>query len=170
MLAVLSALPAAAVGEEPADPYGEVIIVTAPGGSMDGDDAQHIRHGDIARGGAPDLLAALNRRVPGLSLSAAQGNPWQPTIVYRGFSASPLQGGAQGLAVFADGARLNQPFGDTVLFDLLPDAAIEGVTVKDASPTYGLNALGRAIAIETRTGRSVDGTKLSVSGGSFGRG
>lgn len=170
LLAAVAALAATPDRDQPAESSNETIVVTAPGGTIDGDDAQRVGRDDIARNGAPDLLAALDRRVPGLSLSQAQGNPWQPTVVYRGFSASPLQGGAQGLAVYVDGARFNQPFGDTVLFDLLPDAAIKSVAVKDASPVYGLNALGGAIAIETRTGRSADGTKLTVSGGSFGRG
>ena len=98
----------------------------------------------------------------------AQNNPWQPNLVYRGFIASPLQGQSQGLAVYMDGARFNQPFGDTVQFDLIPEAAIAKLSLLDASPVYGLNALGGAILLETKTGRSHPGLEASVTGGRFG--
>jgi len=143
------------------------IVVTAPGGAIDADDALTISGADIGRAGAPDLLGALTRSIAGVTLQEAQGNPWQPNLVYRGFTASPLQGQAQGLAVYLDGARFNQPFGDTVAFDLLPEAAIRKLSLLDASPVYGLNALGGAMLIETRTGLSDPGLEASYSGGRF---
>ncbi len=146
----------------------DTIIVTAPGGGLDNDDSITASAAEISRAGAPDLLRALNRTVAGLSLSEAQSNPWQPNLVYRGFTASPLQGNSQGLAVYVDGGRFNQPFGDTVQFDLLPEAAIDSVTIKDASPIYGLNALGGALIVATKTGRSAPGVALSAAGGRFG--
>lgn len=144
------------------------IIVTAPGGAVDRDDALAVSGADIASAGTPDLLGALTRSIAGVTLQDAQGNPWQPNLVYRGFVASPLQGQAQGLAVYLDGARFNQPFGDTVAFDLLPEAAIRKVSLLDASPVYGLNALGGAMLIETRTGGSDPGLEASLTGGRFG--
>jgi outer membrane receptor protein involved in Fe transport len=144
------------------------IVVTAPGDSFDLDDALGLGREDMVRAGSPDLLAALTRSFAGVSLQDAQNNPWQPNLVYRGYVASPLQGQAQGLAVYVDGARFNQPFGDTVNFDLIPDAAIEAVTLRDASPIYGLNALGGALVIETATGRSVQGGEGVASIGSYG--
>ena len=144
------------------------IIVTAPGGLHDLDDAVGVDAGDIGRPGRPNLLQALARTVPGLSLQDAQNNPWQPNLVYRGFTISPLQGQSQGLAVYLDGGRFNQPFGDTVQFDLLPEVAIERVDLLDASPIYGLNALGGAMVIATKTGRSAPGFRLSGSGGRYG--
>ncbi|NWK96433.1 TonB-dependent receptor [Sphingobium lactosutens] len=143
------------------------IIVTAPGGAVDVDDALTLTRADIGRAGTPDLLGALTRTVAGITLQDAQGNPWQPNLLYRGFTASPLQGQAQGLAVYLDGARFNQPFGDTVAFDLLPEAAIRKVSLLDASPVYGLNALGGAMLIETRTGLSDPGLEASMTGGRF---
>ena len=128
--------------------------MTAPGGAVDVDDALILTRDDIGRAGTPDLLGALTRTIAGITLQDAQNNPWQPNLVYRGFSASPLQGVAQGLAVYLNGARFNQPFGDTVAFDLLPEAAIRSVSLLDASPVYGLNALGGAMLVETRTGLS----------------
>lgn len=146
----------------------ETIIVTAPGTTADADDAVAIDAAAIKRTGHPDLLATLTREVAGVTLQDAQNNPWQPNLVYRGFSASPLQGLAQGLAVYLDGARFNQPFGDTVQFDLIPEAAIRRVTLLDANPVYGLNALGGAMVIETATGRDTPGLTLTGTGGRFG--
>jgi outer membrane receptor protein involved in Fe transport len=110
----------------------------------------------------------LARNVPGVSLEEAQGKPFQPNLIYRGFTVSSLQGQAQGLAIYLDGARFNQPFGDTVQFDLLPQAAIDRLDLLHASPVYGLNALGGAMAVETRTGRSAHGVSGSASLGSYG--
>lgn len=159
----LGGLPAKAdVVQQPA------IVVTAPGGAIDKDDAHSIDAGDIAAAGAPDLLAALTRNVAGITLQDAQGNPWQPNLVYRGFTASPLQGQSQGIAVYMDGARFNQPFGDTVQFDLIPEAAIRSVSLLDASPVYGLNALGGALLLETKDGRAEHGVEANATGGRFG--
>ncbi len=144
------------------------IVVTAPG--IDRDASLSLDAAALARGGTPNLLAALNRDVAGLSLADALGNPWQPELVYRGFVASPLQGGAQGLAVYLDGGRFNQPFGETVNFDLLPEVSIDRVSVETANPVYGLNALGGAIIVATKTGRSAPGVRLSLAGGDSNRG
>ncbi|MFB0874796.1 MULTISPECIES: TonB-dependent receptor [unclassified Sphingobium] len=144
------------------------IIVTAPGGAIDMDDARAIDARDIAAAGTPDILAALTRNIAGITLQDAQGNPWQPNLVHRGFTASPLQGQSQGIAVYMDGARFNQPFGDTVQFDLIPEAAIRSVSLLDASPVYGLNALGGALLLETKDGRAEPGFEASATGGRFG--
>lgn len=162
------ASPAFASDEEDTGSGEEVILVTAPGGAFDLDDALALELEDIRIVGSPDLLGALTRNFAGVTLQDAQNNPWQPNLVYRGYVASPLQGQAQGLAVYVDGARFNQPFGDTVNFDLIPDAAIAGVTLRDASPVYGLNALGGALVIETATGRSVQGIEGAAAIGSYG--
>jgi iron complex outermembrane recepter protein len=149
---------------------GSTIIVTAPGGDVDTDDAITVDRTALFRNGTPSLIGALARDVAGVSLSDAQGNLYQPNLIYRGFSASALQGNAQGLAVYVDGARFNQPFGDTVNFDLLPDAAIDSVTIKDVSPVYGLNALGGVFVVATKTGRSAPGLALYGAGGHYGHG
>lgn len=157
-------------GQAQADESAErqPIIVTAPGGAADADDALRLTSADITRAGTPDLLGALTRSIAGVTLQDAQGNPWQPNLVYRGFTASPLQGQAQGLAVYLDGARFNQPFGDTVAFDLLPQAAIRSFTLFDSSAVYGLNALGGAMVVDTKTGLSDPGLEASLTGGRFG--
>ena len=146
----------------------DTIIVVAPSLLGDQHDAIQISSASIRGAGNPDLFRALARSIPGLSLQDAQNNPFQPNLVYRGFTVSPLQGQAQGLAVYLDGGRFNQPFGDTVQFDLLPEAAIERVEILGASPVYGLNALGGAIAVATKTGRSAPGLFLSGAVGRYG--
>ncbi len=165
LLASKAATADASDGHEAAQ---RTIVVTAPGGLFDLDDALSIDHEDIARSGTPDLLGTLARSIAGVGLQDAQGNPWQPNLVYRGFTASPLQGQAQGIAVYLDGARFNQPFGDTVGFDLIPEAALRSVTLADPSPAYGLNALGAAMLLETATGRSDPGMDASLAFGSYG--
>lgn len=151
-------------------PAGErvTIIVTAPGGQVDLDDALALDRADIDIAGTPDFLAALTRNFAGVTAQDAQNNPWQPNIVYRGYVASPLVGQAQGLSVYVDGARFNQPFGDTVNFELIPDAAIRSVSLRDASPVYGLNSLGGSLVIETATGQSRQGIEAAAAIGSFG--
>ncbi len=165
----VAALPACSLpGAAFAQDAEQLILVTAPGAGVDSDDALALSRQDLARGGRPDLIGALTRQLPGVTLQDAQGNPWQPVLVYRGQTASGAQGQAQGLAAYLDGARFNLPFGDTVSLDLLPDAALRTVELVDSSPVYGLNALGGALLLETATGRSEPGVTGSASLGAYG--
>jgi outer membrane receptor protein involved in Fe transport len=111
-----------------------------------------------------------NRRLRDVHLNEMQGNPFQADLNYRGYTASPLLGTPQGLSVYLDGVRLNQPFGDVVSWDLLPDFAISDATLMPGSnPLFGLNTLGGALSLRTKDGRSNPGASLQLSGGSFGR-
>ncbi|NKI99156.1 TonB-dependent receptor [Novosphingobium sp. SG707] len=113
---------------------------------------------------------ALARQTPGVVINEVQGNPLQSDLSFRGYTASPLLGTPQGIAVYVDGVRANQPFGEVVSWDLLPSAAMEQVTlVEGAAPQFGRNALGGALSIRTKDGRSAPGIAASVSGGSYGR-
>lgn len=161
-------LPGPAAAQETDEAGEQPILVTAPGAGMDSDDALGLSRADLARGGQPDLIGALTRQLPGVTVQDAQGNPWQPVVVYRGQTASGAQGQAQGLAAYLDGARFNLPFGDTVSLDLVPDAALRSVELLDSSPVYGLNALGGALVLETATGRSDPGLTGSASYGAYG--
>jgi iron complex outermembrane recepter protein len=115
----------------------------------------------------PEFMA---RRLPSVNINEIQGNPYQTDLNYRGFTASPLLGTAQGMSVYLDGVRINEPFGDTVNWELLPHSAIAGMDlVPGSNPVFGLNTLGGALAIRTKSGFSHPGSKLEVSGGSFGR-
>jgi outer membrane receptor protein involved in Fe transport len=126
---------------------------------------------DIEMSGALDLSDFLNRRLSGVYVNEIQGNPFQPDVNYRGYTASPLLGTPQGLSVYMDGVRLNQPFGDIVSWDLIPRVAIAEIAVIPGSnPLFGLNTLGGALSIRTKDGRSQQGTTVTLGGGSFGRG
>ncbi len=95
-------------------------------------------------------------------------NPLQPNLVYRGFVAGPLDGTAQGLAVYVNGVRFNLPFGDTVNWDLIPNAAIDRVNLEGANPVFGLNALGGALSVQLKDGFTYHGGQIEAYGGSFG--
>ena len=117
-----------------------------------------------------NIAEQLVRQVPAVTVNEIQGNPYQANLNYRGFTASPLLGTAQGLSIYVDGVRVNEPFGDTVNWDLLPNSAIAGVDlIPGSNPAFGLNTLGGALAMRTKSGFSHPGGKLEVSGGSFGR-
>jgi len=125
---------------------------------------------DLERLHSPDLTNYLRRAVGGVTVNETQGNPFQPDINYRGFTASPLLGTPQGLSVFMDGVRLNQPFGDVVSWDLIPRSAISTIALMPGSnPLFGLDTLGGALAIQTKDGLHNPGTSVQVMGGSWGR-
>lgn len=125
---------------------------------------------DIESSGGLDLSDFLNRRLNGVYLNEVQGNPLQPDLNYRGYTASPLLGTPQGISVYMDGVRLNQPFGDVMSWDLIPRIAISEVSLMPGSnPLFGLNTLGGALSIRTKDGHSQLGSTLQLSGGSFGR-
>ncbi len=118
-----------------------------------------------------DTLADyMNRYMGSVSINNAQNNPFQPDIQYRGFTVSPLLGLPQGLAVYVNGIRFNEPFGDSVHWDLIPEGAIDTMSLQSGSnPAFGLNSLGGAISVATKTGFSAAGHHLKVYGGSWGR-
>ena len=112
----------------------------------------------------------LMNNAQGITFNEIQGNPWQPDVSFRGFSASPLAGTPQGMSVFVDSVRVNEPFGDTVHWDLVPNFAIQGMQVVPGSnPVYGLNTLGGALALQTKDGRNNQGAALEAEAGSWGR-
>jgi outer membrane receptor protein involved in Fe transport len=151
------------------------VVGTTPliGSGIDRDkmpaDTRGFTDADLRRTGPASVLRTLDERVGSVTLSDGQGNPFQPSLTYRGFQASPLVGNQQGLAVYLNGGRFNQPFGDTVNWDLIPDIAISRMNLVGSNPAYGLNALGGALAVETKNGFTYTGTELELSGGSFGR-
>ncbi len=118
---------------------------------------------------APNLTAAMVRALPGVALGDQTGNPFQPDVSYRGFVASPVLGTPQGLAVYQNGTRINEVFGDTVNWDFIPEVAIARMTLAPNNPVYGLNALAGAIAIEMKNGFNYQGAEGELRGGSFGR-
>ena len=153
----------------------DVVAATPlPGGDLSSGEVpagvQTATQGDIDASGALELSDLLNRRLSGVNINENQGNPFQPDLNYRGYTASPLLGTPQGISVYMDGVRQNQPFGDVVSWDLIPRIAISEVAlIPGSNPMFGLNTLGGAVSIETKDGRSQPGTTIQASGGSFGR-
>lgn len=124
---------------------------------------------DLARSPARDLPGALATSLPGLVVDQAQGNAHQADVNYRGFVASPRIGIPQGLSVFLDGARINEAFGDIVHWDLVPRIAIASVSlVPGSNPLFGLNTLGGALALRTKSGEHFTEGEGALSVGSFG--
>ena len=167
-------------GDNPAEAleYGEVIEVigTTPvpglGTALEDVPASVQTYGAEEVGRQRPLSAAdfLERNAGSVSINSGQGNPFQPDVSYRGFTASPLLGTPQGMSVFLDGVRLNEPFGDVVNWDLLPPSAIASIQlISGSTPALGLNTLGGALAMYTKSGSAYPGVSLSATGGSFGR-
>ncbi len=125
---------------------------------------------DIENIGALDLGDFMNRQLNGVYLNEMQGNPFQPDVNFRGYTASPLLGTPEGLSVYVDGVRQNQPFGDVVSWDLIPkDAISEVALVPGSDPLFGLNTLGGALSIQTKNGVTNPGWAGDVLYGSSGR-
>lgn len=125
---------------------------------------------DLEKSGALELTAFLRDRINGISLNEMQGNPYQSDVSYRGYMASPLLGTPQGLSVYLDGVRMNEAFGDVVSWDLIPRNAIAELTLMPGSnPVFGLNTLGGALALQTKTGSTNPGFAGGLTYGSSGR-
>lgn len=124
---------------------------------------------DIARTGVPTLTGTLAEQIPSVNINDASGNAFQPSVLFRGFAASPVEGDPQGLAVYVNGARFNLPLGDTVNWDLIPANAINRVDVEGSNPVFGLNALGGSISVQMKNGFTYHGGEAVGYGGSFGR-
>ena len=158
-----------------ASPVEEITVIgTSPllGSGVDRNsipvNTQVLDSANITREGAPDVLQALNTQVAGINLDSASGNPYQPSLFYNGFEVSPLQGTSQGVAVYVNGTRFNQAFGDTVNWDLIPDVAISKINVEGSNPLFGLNALGGSFNVALKDGFTYAGGQADLSGGAFG--
>ncbi len=144
-----------------------------PGSGVDIDkvpnNVQTLSAQDLSRDGQSDLLpTAAALRMTSVNLNDEQGSQYQPDLVYRGFEASPISGIAEGLAVYQNGVRINEAFGDGVNWDLVPQFAVNRLTVQGNNPVFGLNALGGAVTVDMKNGFNARGTELQLSGGSFG--
>jgi outer membrane receptor protein involved in Fe transport len=130
----------------------------------------NVTDADIDREGTAQVQQALQQQVPGIILSDAAGNPLRSEVSFRGFDASPVSGRSQGVAVYQNGVRINEAFGDTVQWDVMPSIAVSSMSVVSNNPAFGLNALGGAISIQMKDGFSYQGGEVDIMAGSFGRG
>jgi iron complex outermembrane receptor protein len=117
-----------------------------------------------------DASRLLAERAVSVHTTDAQAGTFQPDVLFRGFTGSPLLGSSEGLAVYQDGVRMNEAFGDTINWDVLPSNAIGSLNlIPGSNPLFGLNALGGALSIRTKDGFTAPGGRGAVRGGSFGR-
>ena len=124
----------------------------------------------LSRARPLSLTQFLDLNSNSVNAASGQGNAFQQSLDFRGFAASPLLGTPQGMSVFQDGVRTNEAFGDVVNWDLLPRSAISSVQLIPGSvPAFGLNTLGGALAIYTKSGAHYPGAAVELTGGSFGR-
>ena len=140
------------------------VIASAPIGTLDVPlsdvpvPVQTLTSQTIEDTNAIDLTEAMKRRLNGVYVNENQNNPFQPDVNYRGYTASPLVGAPAGLSVYLDGVRQNQPFGDVVQWDLIPKIAISTMElIPGSNPVYGLNTLGGAITVQTKSGLTSSG-------------
>jgi iron complex outermembrane recepter protein len=125
---------------------------------------------DLEQSQTLDLTDFMNRNLGSVSINDAQNNPLQADVQYRGYTLSPLLGLPQGLAVYQNGVRINEPFGDSMNWDVLPESSIGSINlIGGANPVFGLNALGGSLSITTKNGFTHPGHSLETYGGSFER-
>jgi iron complex outermembrane recepter protein len=155
-------------------PLEEVVVLAPYGTGIDPAlvpaNAQRAVAEELQRSQSLDLTDFLNRQFSSVSISQAQNNPLQPDFNFRGFTASPLLGLPQGLSVYQNGVRINDPFGDTVNWDLIAVSAIASVQMlAGAQPVFGLNTLGGALSVQMKNGFRYEGAAAEGYDGSFGR-
>ena len=127
---------------------------------------QTITADEIRRSGAVTLQDYLGR-LPGVTLNDEQGNTFQPGVQLRGFQVSPVTGVPQGVSVFVDGVRVNEPTVEEVNFDLIPLDDVERIElIRGPSAVFGRNALGGSLNIVTRRGSGTPEIVTSAEGGS----
>jgi iron complex outermembrane receptor protein len=165
--------PGVAFAQETLQTIEVVGVSPVPGGEIDiqkvPSSVETIGAPDLDSTKTPTLLDGMVQSLPGVSLSNQSGNQYQRNLDYRGFTASPVPGTPQGIAVYQNGNRINEAFGDVVNWDLIPEMAIARMTLMPNNPLFGLNATGGALSIEMKNGFNYHGTEAQLFGGSYGR-
>ncbi|MET0386812.1 MAG: TonB-dependent receptor [Polyangiales bacterium] len=169
----LRAAPASSPDDELPD-YSAVGVAPAPGARIALDklpsNVLRLDANLLTSQHAISLSDALNQRLGSVVVNDVQSNPLQPDVQYRGFTASPLLGTPQGISVYQNGVRLNEPFGEVTQWDLIPLFAISEVQVlPGTNPVYGLNTLGGSLIMRMKDGWSAPGPRVEGSVGSFSR-
>jgi iron complex outermembrane receptor protein len=117
----------------------------------------------------PRLLADALASQAGISVYDDLGSPFKISLSTRGFAAGPVVGLPQGVSVFLDGVRQNEPDAAEVNFDLLPMEHVQRVELLSGTGSLlGPNSLGGAINLVTNRGGGAREAELELSGGSFG--
>ncbi|MAW58627.1 MAG: TonB-dependent receptor, partial [Alphaproteobacteria bacterium] len=114
--------------------------------------SQSLRETDLDSSTGTTIVDLLGEKLTGVTIKDVQNSPFQKNIDYRGFTAAPLLGESQGLAVYLNGTRINEGFGDTLQWELVPEAALTDIDLMSSNPVFGLNALGGSLALTTKKG------------------
>lgn len=152
----------------------EVTATPIPGTTIDAAQlpymVQSANRAELSRGRSNNLGDLLQRRFVGVDGNDVQGSAFQNDLTFHGFRASALPGASQGVSVYLDGVRFNEPFADIVSWDMLPEAAINAVTLMPGSnPLFGPNTLGGAVVLTTASGLTAPGAQGELSIGSGAR-
>jgi iron complex outermembrane receptor protein len=173
LLLTCAVFPGAALAQETLQTIEVVGVSPVPGGEIDinkvPSNVQTMGATDLDVTKSTNLLDGMVQYMPFVSLSDQSGNAFQRNLDYRGFTASPVPGTPQGLAVYQNGTRINEAFGDVVNWDFIPQMAIARMTLMPNNPLFGLNAIGGALSIDMKNGFTYHGTEAQLSGGSYGR-
>jgi iron complex outermembrane receptor protein len=129
-------------------------------------ETQTISGQDIANLDQLTLQDALARRTPGVSVTDEIGSPLSESVDFRGETATPVPGTPEGLAVYMNGVRINESYGDVVNWDLIPQVAIDQAQIVTGNPVFGLNALAGAVVMNMKNGFTWQGTEFNLQGGS----
>jgi len=166
-----------AQADQPVQQLGEIVVVGVtplPGLDMPLSqvpwNVQVAQADDIVQVHGQSLTDLLQRDFQGVNITQSQGNPWQGNLYFHGFTLSPLLGSPSGMSIYLDGVRQNESFAETMNWDAVPDFAIRNVAlIPSSNPLYGLNTLGGALVMTTKSGFTDPGGSFAVSGGSWGR-
>ena len=151
------------------------VVATTPLGGGDIDVAKspfavwQTNSQDIRTFNDTTLSETLARQAPGVTVGNVSGNDFQPDLMYRGFDATAVSGTPIGLAVYQNGVRINEAFGDTVNWELIPENAIDKTAIIAGNPIFGLNALGGAVTMTMKNGFTWQGFEADMRAGSFNR-
>jgi iron complex outermembrane receptor protein len=165
-----------AQGDDDANPREVITVIGTtplPGARIDVDklptNIVTVSAADLRREGTASIITTLDDQLGSVNINDNLDDPFQPDILFRGFEASPVVGTPEGLAVFQNGVRINEAFGDSLNWDLLPDIAIDRLDIVGSNPVYGLNALGGAVIVNMKNGFTYRGGEAELSGGAWGQ-
>jgi outer membrane receptor protein involved in Fe transport len=129
---------------------------------------QVITGAEIRQSGVVNLQEFMTR-LPGVTLHDEQGNAAQSGIAFRGFQGTSVTGVPQGISIFLDGVRLNEPAVEEINFDLVPLDDIERIElIRGPAAIFGRNTLAGSLNIVTARGAAGREIVPEVAGGSFG--
>ena len=154
------------ISQEKLDDIEVIGISPLPGIEIDRNkipnSSQSLREIDLDSSTGTTIVDLLGEKLTGVTIKDVQNSPFQKNIDYRGFTAAPLLGESQGLAVYLNGTRINEGFGDTLQWELVPEAALTDIDLMSPNPVFGLNALGGSLALTTKKGLDFLNTDSSV--------